>query len=426
MSEPVRSAGPSICPNCRAIVSAGEPVCPQCGTSLAKRRPVEPDHNPATARFINAILSRPAPFTLVFIVLCVVVYFWMVLAGGAEGAGLVAFGAKLNRLLDQGEWWRLVTPIFLHVPMGALPLHLLVNMWALWNLGPYVEKFYGSAKFVVIWVVTGICGIVLSYYSVRPGMQIGSLARFFFKPQDIPSAGASGALFGLFGVLIVFGIKYRNELPEGFKRAFGTGLLPVLLINFGIGFFARGYIDNAAHIGGLLSGIVLGLVLDYERPGAKPMMGYFWRVLQVAALGLIVVSYFMLWRHYQPAPKPEAVEAFMVSVNQGGRAMRQCLTAEDPAKINKEELTKAHEFLSTPSHLSPSADAVANDLLGLVQRCESLAATRDPAAWASQRAALGPDFTAWDQRSDRWVETEGAIYGLRKDESDKPDQPAGK
>jgi rhomboid protease GluP len=110
-------------------------------------------------------------------------------------------------------------------------MHLLSNMCGLFMLGPYVEKLYGSARFVVFWIVTGIAGVVASYLAVRPEWTEGALGQFLFKAYDSPSAGASGALFGLMGVLFVFGIKYRDELPEGLKRAFGTGLLlPTLAV----------------------------------------------------------------------------------------------------------------------------------------------------------------------------------------------------
>ena len=101
-------------------------------------------------------------------------------------------------------------------------------------------------------MLTGVAGVVASYLTVGPDTQLGNIGRFLFKTEDVPSAGASGALFGLVGVLFVFGIKFRHELPEGFKRAFGTGLLPMIIINLFIGYLGRGFIDNAAHLGGLL------------------------------------------------------------------------------------------------------------------------------------------------------------------------------
>ena len=124
--------------------------------------------------------------------------------------------------------------------------------------------------------------MVASYLTVRPDTAVGPIGRFLFKTHDVPSAGASGALFGLVGVLFVFGIKFRHELPEGFKRAFGTGMLPIIVINLFIGYLGRGFIDNAAHLGGLVSGAVLALVVDYRRPGERAGVAITWQILQVA------------------------------------------------------------------------------------------------------------------------------------------------
>jgi len=223
---------------------------------------------------------------------------------------LVAYGAKVNGLIaaPNYQWWRFVTPMFLHVNL----IHLLVNMYSLWMIGPYVEKLYGSAKFVVFWVLTGIAGVVASYITVRPGWATNSLARFIFKAFDEPSAGASGALFGLVGVLFVFGIKFRHELPEGFKRAFGTGLVPIILLNLVIGFIGRRSIDNAAHLGGLLSGAAIALLVQYRRPGENQGSTIFWRALQVAALALLVFSFFKVGQRFyvprlQQQPRREDV-----------------------------------------------------------------------------------------------------------------------
>src|SRR5437762_7272184 len=217
-----------------------------------------------------------------------------VLWAGFSEPVLLAFGAKTNYLIGYDhEYWRLVTPVFVHV---NLP-HLLINMYSLWVIGPWVEKLYGSAKFVVFWVATGIAGVVASYLSMFPGSHPGVIASFLIKNHDDPSAGASGALFGLVAVLFVFGLKYRRELPEGFKRAFGTGLLPVILLNLAIGFVGRGIIDNAAHLGGLLSGAALAAIVSYKRPGQPSSVTIIWRVLQILSLLLVAVSFFMVFRN---------------------------------------------------------------------------------------------------------------------------------
>lgn len=263
-----------------------------------------PLHERYNLSYARAVLSRPYLFTIVFLVLNFFVYLLMwqasgmstlvLWAGFPEGV-LYAFGAKTNYFIKyEHQWWRLITPVFIHV---NLP-HLLINMYSLWVIGPWVEKLYGSARFVVLWVATGIAGVLASYLTVIEGSHPGLIASFLIKNHDEPSAGASGALFGLVGVLFVFGLKYRRELPEGFKRAFGTGLLPVILLNLAIGFVGRGIIDNAAHIGGLVSGAALALVIGYKRPGQAASVTIAWRVAQILALLLVAVAFFMVARGF--------------------------------------------------------------------------------------------------------------------------------
>lgn len=254
--------------------------------------------------YARAVLSRPYIFTIVFLVLNFFVFLLMwgvsetssvVLWTGFEEKVLLAFGAKTNYLIGYDhQWWRFVTPIFIHV---NLP-HVIINMYSLWVIGPWVEKLYGSARFVVFWVVTGIAGVVASYLTVIPGSRPSLITSFLIKSSDEPSAGASGALFGLVGVLFVFGVKYRRELPEGFKRAFGTGMLPIILLNLAIGFVGRGIIDNAAHLGGLLSGAALATVVSYKRPGQSAGVTIAWRVAQIAALLVVAVGFFMAARNF--------------------------------------------------------------------------------------------------------------------------------
>jgi membrane associated rhomboid family serine protease len=201
-----------------------------CGTPVAARPSPEQTRrraqaDPETVRFVRAVISRPATFTFIFLVANVFLYLLMWLSGGATGQILLAYGAKLNYLIDyESQWWRFVTPIFLHVQlpgMGLLVgnLHLLSNMYGLFMLGPYVEKLYGSARFVVFWVLTGVAGVVASYLTVRPGWAKGALGQYLFKQYDSPSAGASGALFGLMGVLFVFG----TSCPRGLRARSGRG-----------------------------------------------------------------------------------------------------------------------------------------------------------------------------------------------------------
>jgi membrane associated rhomboid family serine protease len=302
-----------MCRSCGAIVGAGEPQCGVCGAATAPQPaahtgPRPPDRE--TIRFARAVLSRPYKFTIVFLVVNLFVFLLMwetsglsfrVLQRGFPDLVLVAFGAKLNYLINppNNQWWRFITPMFVHIDL----LHLLMNMFSLLILGPFVEKLYGSAKFVVFWVVTGIAGVVGSYLALRPSLARGALGTFIFRSADVPSAGASGALFGLVGILFVFGLKYRRELPEGFKRVFGTGMLPIIFINLFIGFVGRSFIGNAAHLGGLFAGAALALLVDYRRPGARAGITTAWRALQILALIVIALGGYKVVRNLgRPVP----------------------------------------------------------------------------------------------------------------------------
>jgi rhomboid protease GluP len=302
-NRPNYTGRPSICRNCGALIGAGETACHVCGAPVSQAVPASlPLHERYAMSFARAVLSRPYIFTIVFLMANFFVFMLMwqssgmsssVLWAGFPEEVLLAYGAKTNYWIQHGhQYWRFVTPIFIHV---NLP-HVLINMYSLWIIGPWVEKLYGSPKFVVFWVATGVCGVLGSYLTVIPGSHPGLIGSFLIKAEDAPSAGASGALFGLVGVLFVFGIKYRRELPEGFKRAFGTGLLPVILLNLGIGFLARGIIDNAAHLGGLLSGAVLASVVSYKRPGTRGGVEIAWYVAQIAALILVMACFLMAAR----------------------------------------------------------------------------------------------------------------------------------
>ncbi|HYX41735.1 MAG TPA: rhomboid family intramembrane serine protease, partial [Pyrinomonadaceae bacterium] len=331
-----------MCRNCGALVGANETSCSLCDAPRDSTVAVQPQTSPQVydheaMRFARAILSRPYIFTIAFLVANVFVFMLMWSSSGLNSATLweppqsvlIAYGAKLNSLIKNNhEWWRFVTPVFIHIGLA----HLLINMYGLWMIGPYVERLYGSAKFVVLWVMTGVAGVVASYLCVRPELAVGTVGRFLFRAEDGPAAGASGALFGLVGVLFVFGIKFRRELPEGFKRAFGTGLLPIILLNLFIGYIGRGFIDNAAHLGGLLSGALFGLVIHYKRPDERGGVTVVWRILQVLALALVAVSFVMIARHF-PKQLPKSDESAAPGLSGEASAFAMNLNAVNAAQV---------------------------------------------------------------------------------------------
>ena len=425
-----------MCRGCGSIVGAGQKQCAVCGASVSsnptttnKPRAVVADSE--TLRFARAVLDRPYKFTIILLVTNIFVFLLMWQTSGMPfsvlaplpNEVLIPFGAKLNYFIQtRHQWWRFVTPMFLHVNV----LHLMVNMYSLWIVGPYVEKLYGSAKFVVFWVTTGVAGVVASYLTVRPGMSVGPVARFIFKTTDDPSAGASGALFGLVGVLFVFGIKFRHELPEGFKRAFGTGMLPIILINLFIGYLGRGFIDNAAHLGGLVSGAMLALAVDYRRPGERSGIAVTWQVLQIAAIALVAVSFLKTAQHYQdPLPGSLASQtvhlpdqtskfvSFAKAMNDAQEAFYFIVKDHDVTRADK--AVKALE--SAPS-LDPKADELKERLKNLLLKAKALdASAKDPTKPAPRnsqqpQAELTTDFISWSKEYNTWLKTTGRTYGL--------------
>lgn len=170
---------------------------------------------------------------------------------------LLALLAKDNARIHAGEWWRLVTPLLVH---GSL-LHLAMNGMALLDIGSAVELLYGRMRMLVLFVV-GTAG--------------ASAASVAFSPM--PSVGASGGLFALVGALIVFGVRHRHALAPAARNRLVRGMLWVVALNLVLGFSMR-IIDNAAHIGGLVTGLLLGALLPpaeatrailLRRPGAPP------------------------------------------------------------------------------------------------------------------------------------------------------------
>lgn len=149
---------------------------------------------------------------------------------------LITFGAKYNQAILEGQYWRFVTPIFLHANI----LHVGLNMLNLIVLGVFVERIFGHLRFLLIYLVTGVISIVASFY---------------FAPQEI-SVGASGAIFGLVGAYSLFVFIHRRAFRRGGIPAL-SWLVLIIGINLGVGLIIPN-IDNYAHVGGFVSGCILG------------------------------------------------------------------------------------------------------------------------------------------------------------------------
>jgi rhomboid protease GluP len=149
-----------------------------------------------------------------------------------------AWGSNFGPLVLSGEYYRLVTNLFLHWDV----MHIGFNMWALWAIGQSVEELYGSSKFLVMYLLSGIAG---------------SLASLLMHPHT-DSAGASGAIFGVFGAFLVFLKLKENQLNRTAARAATRSIIVLLIFNLVFG-MTHAFIDNAAHVGGFIGGLLAGL-----------------------------------------------------------------------------------------------------------------------------------------------------------------------
>jgi rhomboid protease GluP len=205
---------------------------------------------------------RAAPGTYVLLAANIAVYVWMCAHGvdprEPSERALLHYGANDTWLVLHGQWYRLLTATFVHVGL----LHLATNMWCLWNLGMLGEPLVGPWGMVAVYMITGIAGNLLSMaWNVACALATHD-PRFLLQV----GAGASGAVFGIAGILIVMLSNRRLPFPWDELRRLRSSVVKFAAINLVIGlstnFVNVGIsIDNSAHIGGFLSGLALGVPL---------------------------------------------------------------------------------------------------------------------------------------------------------------------
>ena len=184
---------------------------------------------------MEKIFSSKKPIiTYAIIVLCMVMF--VVSGFGLSTEKLILFGANVSVLVKNGEFLRLITYMFLH---GGF-MHIFLNMYSLFVVGPRVEDFFGKWKYLLIYLISGITGGLLSVA----------------MNGNVISVGASGAIFGLFGALLYFGYNYRGYIGAIIR----SQILPIVMYNLIIGLFIPG-IDMWGHVGGLIGGVIVANML---------------------------------------------------------------------------------------------------------------------------------------------------------------------
>jgi rhomboid protease GluP len=192
--------------------------------------------------------------------------------GGISGNVLQRLGASLPLFYNLAQPWRFVMAIFLH---GSL-MHIIFNMWVLMDIGPQIEELYGSARFIFMYVATGIGGYVLS-----------SLRGHF-------SVGGSGALLGLIGVMLAITTGRRSASMQMLRSQIIRWLIYIAV--WGLLFPG---IDNFAHLGGLVSGFGLGKIMT-DRPPVSPeerrraeMLGWGTALVVLASIAMVARGLFL-------------------------------------------------------------------------------------------------------------------------------------
>ncbi len=234
-----------LCPNCRKLISFDERYCPYCGTArpgapwksnVWTRALIDPDQLVWTIIYVNigmyliSILFHPTsssleinPFTFL----------------SPSNNSLLLLGATGTIPVDMyHRWWTFLSANYLH---GGV-LHIAFNMMALRSIGPIVASEYGTNRFIVIYTVTGVVGFVVSYFAG---------VRF--------TIGASAALFGLIGAAIYYGKSRGGQYGTDIYRQLATWVVALFIFGFLVP-----AINNWAHGGGLISGILLGFLLKYN------------------------------------------------------------------------------------------------------------------------------------------------------------------
>ena len=326
-----------------------------------------------------------APVTLVLLA-CNIGVFALTLWYGAglwhnSNGVQLAWGANFGPATQDGQWWRLATAMFLHFGI----LHLALNMWALWDVGRLVERLYGRLRFSALYLASGVAGNLLS---------------LVVQGNRAVSGGASGAIFGLYGALLVFLWRERKHVERReFRWLFGAATV-FTLVTLGMGQLIPG-IDNAAHIGGLVTGALLGRVLARPWAHASPRThGGRW-----IATALLLLAVTVLVTHI-PAPTyrmgeelraRQAIRAFMLEDRRISQRWDDILASGRKDPVTFEQLAGRIDTNVTADYLESFEQLSALSLGSGAPSAQTLEALRNYAALRGEAShALAEGLRAQD------------------------------
>lgn len=258
-----------MCPNCRAFITSDDKICPYCDQPVGMRAADRRAAADAMAGFTQGDRFLTNVILLINIGLYIATLSYS--AGGRgmgldpSGEALYAFGAKQGFAIRVGlQWWRLITAGFLH---GSI-LHILMNSWVLFDLGPRVNEAFGSYRYLAIYFVSTVAGFAVSLY---------------WSPLVL-SIGASAGLSGLIGAMIGLGTREKHSLIGQERGRYIQWMVMILIIGFLPG------IDGAAHIGGFIGGFVVAYIAGARGSAGEDV----WKTLAWVLLAVTGYSFFRM------------------------------------------------------------------------------------------------------------------------------------
>ncbi len=262
-------SGQKICRNCGALASAGDRRCGVCGARLPS----------AAASFLFKVfgLIMPGVSPATAAIITVIGINFLAQAVSSRGAALlspsveslVSSGALVSQFVAAGQWWRLLTCVFVHIGV----IHFLFNMYALLSVSSFLEEELGAARYLALFLLTGLGGSAASY----------------LLHTRVISAGASGAIFGLIG----FSISYFRRQGSARARDIRGFMIRWALYAFLFGLFVRA--DNYAHAGGFTAGLLLGSIMEL-REDDKRRRAPAWKAVAILLSAALVLGFVLLAR----------------------------------------------------------------------------------------------------------------------------------
>ncbi len=266
-----------LCPSCGHPASKEEKVCTRCGSKLRGTAVGQ------ASKALGWLIPEGLPVvTMVFLAACVGLYVISLKASYDASIDMSGTSPTTETLLRYGanhpaftiwreQWWRVVTATFLHGSIG----HIAMNAFAMWVAGNVIEERFGAARTAVMLFVTGVAGHALSVWWKL---------RYDAPPWGV-SIGASTAGFGEIGFVLGYVLRHRGSGTAELRARFIPWAIYGLIMTF-----AFPNIDKMGHIGGMLAGLVLGVLVGDKRT-ARRMPGVVWNLAAVAALIVVVASF---------------------------------------------------------------------------------------------------------------------------------------